>query len=59
MRKLEAPEGFVYTNGDTEGSVIYLGKHDSPDNWHLVDAGENNPELTDSEALEIIMGGAV
>lgn len=59
MIKLEAPEGFVYTNGDTEGSVIYLGKHDSSDNWRLVESGENNPELTDSEALEILLGGAV
>lgn len=40
MRKLEAPEGYVYTNGETSGTVVFLGKHDSADNWRLIPEAE-------------------
>lgn len=38
---LIAKDGYVYTNGDTFGKVIYLGINDSADNWY---------EITDEEA---------
>ena len=38
---LIAKEGYVYTNGETFGNVVYLGKNDSVDNWY---------EITDKEA---------
>jgi hypothetical protein len=59
IRKLEAPEGYMYTNGETSGSIIYLGIYDSPSNWSLEYVGEDNPELNAEEAMDIILGGAV
>lgn len=44
LRKLEASNGMVLTNGEVYGKEIYLGKNDSPDNWH---------EITDAEYEEI------
>ena len=38
---IEADEGMVLTNGNTFGSIVYLGKNDSIDNWH---------EITEEEA---------
>ena len=37
---LKADEGFYLTNGDTFAKVVYLGKNDSPDNWHEVTEAE-------------------
>lgn len=45
LRKLTASEGFVLTNGEVYSKEIYLGKYDSPENWH---------EITDAE-YEAIM----
>ena len=45
LRQLEAEEGHVLTNGEAYGKVIYLGKNDSPENWH---------EITDAEYAEIV-----
>ena len=45
IRKLTASDGMILTNGEAYGKEIYLGKHDSPDNWH---------EITDSEYEAII-----
>lgn len=36
-----APEGMVFTNGETYGKELYLGKFDKPENWH---------EITEAEA---------
>ena len=41
IRKLIASEGMTLTNGEAYGKEVYLGKEDSPDNWH---------EITDEEA---------
>ena len=38
---IEADEGMVLTNGTAFGSIVYLGKYDSIDNWH---------EITEEEA---------
>ena len=43
--KLTASEGYVLTNGEAYGTEIYLGIHDSAENWH---------EITDAE-YEAIM----
>ena len=42
---LKAREGFYLTNGDTFAKVVYLGKNDSPDNWHEVTEEEKEQEL--------------
>lgn len=34
--KLEADEGMVLTNGETYSTVVYLGIHDSAENWHEI-----------------------
>ena len=33
---LIAKDGYVYTNGETFGKVVYLGINDSADNWHEI-----------------------
>lgn len=63
---LTADSGMILTNGKSFGSTVYLGVHDSADNWHEVTKAEaeqimaeaEEEELTDSEALAIIIGGA-
>lgn len=45
ITKLTSTEGHVLTNGQAYGKEIYLGKHDSPENWH---------EITDAEYAEIM-----
>lgn len=45
LKKLTASEGHVLTNGEVYGKEIYLGKYDSPDNWH---------EITDAEYAAIV-----
>lgn len=52
------------TNGKVCGKEIYLGKNDSPDNWHEIteaaaEAMMADEEITDEEALAIITGGTV
>lgn len=42
--KLKASEGMILTNGDVFGREIFLGKGDSPENWH---------EITDEEYEKI------
>ena len=37
---LKARDGFYLTNGDVFAKVVYLGKYDSPDNWHEVTEAE-------------------
>lgn len=63
---LTADNGMKLTNGDTFGTTVRLAKTDSPDNWREVTEAEaerlmaeaEEEELSDSEALAIIMGGA-
>ena len=40
-KTIQADVGMVLTNGDTFGSIVYLGNNDSIDNWH---------EITEEEA---------
>lgn len=42
---LTASEGMTLTNGEAYGKTIYLGRNDSPENWH---------EITDAEYEEIL-----
>ena len=58
IRKLEAPDGYVYVCGEHSGKVVYLGKNDTKERWVLVKESDE-PDISDSEALEIILGGEV
>ena len=40
IRVLTASEGMVLTNGETYSTQVYLGIHDSPDNWHEIPESE-------------------
>lgn len=54
-------ESYKYlTNGVVYTDSIYLGARDSIDNWRDTndEPSEPDPELTDEEALDIILGGA-
>lgn len=42
---LTADTGMKLTNGSAFGSVVYLGAHDSEDNWH---------EITEAEAEKLM-----
>ena len=44
LRKLTAEEGMTLYNGAVFGKTVYLGKHDSPENWQ---------ELPDEEAADL------
>ena len=45
ITKLTASQGHTLTNGEVYGKEIYLGKFDSPENWH---------EITDEEYAAIL-----
>ena len=54
--QLIADDGKALKKGDVIAETVYLGVNDSAENWTEIDApGE---EISDSEALEIITGGA-
>ena len=49
--KLEADEGFTLTDGENYSKCVYIGKNDSPDNWHEIPDEEvptdsNNEEVS-------------
>ena len=46
--KLIAPEGMLYTNGVCYGRIVYLGKDDSAEHWHLI----SQAEYDEREVLE-------
>ena len=54
--QLIADDGKVLKKGDVIAVTVYLGVNDSADNWLEIDEPEE--EIPDSEALEIITGGA-
>lgn len=57
--KLIADGGMTLTNGEAFGKKVYLASGASPDDWWEVtdeEATNLSTELTDSEALDIIMG---
>ena len=53
---LMADDGKALKKGETIAKIVYLGVNDSADNWLEID--EPDEEISDSEALEIITGGA-
>ena len=50
IRKLTATEGMTLTNGEAYGKEIYLGKNDSPENWHEIPDAEYEEILAAQEA---------
>ena len=53
---LTADNGKVLKKGDVIAVTVYLGVNDSAGNWTEID--KSDEEISDSEALEIITGGA-
>ena len=53
---LTADDGKALKKGDVIAATVHLGVNDSAGNWTEIDAPEE--QITDSEALEIITGGA-
>ena len=45
LRRLNASDGHVLTNGEVYGKEIYLGVNDKVENWH---------EITDAEYAVIV-----
>ena len=54
--QLIADDGKALQKGDTIAKIVYLGVNDSAGNWTEIDKPDE--EISDSEALEIITGGA-
>lgn len=58
LRKLTAAEGMTLTNGEAYGKEIYLGKNDSPENWHEITDAEYETILAEQEAdVKKALGG--
>ena len=53
---LTADDGKVLKKGDVIAVTVHLGVNDSAGNWAEIDAPDE--EISDSEALKIITGGA-
>lgn len=53
---ITAADGKVLQKGDITAVTVYLGVNDSAENWAEID--KSDEEISDSEALEIITGGA-
>lgn len=53
---LMADDGKVLQKGDVIAVTVHLGVNDSAGNWTEID--KSDEEISDSEALEIITGGA-
>lgn len=53
---LTADDGKVLQKGDVIAVTVHLGVNDSAGNWTEID--KSDEEISDSEALEIITGGA-
>ncbi len=59
--RLTADEGKSLTNGETYSKLVYLGKHDSINNWHEINDEDIPDESTikaKAEAYDILVGGA-
>lgn len=54
--QLIADEGKALKKGDVIAETVHLGVNDSAGNWTEIDEPEE--QITDSEALTIITGGA-
>lgn len=53
---LTADDGKALQKGDVIATTVHLGVNDSASNWMEID--KSDEEISDSEALEIITGGA-
>ena len=53
---LMADEGKALKKGDVIAATVHLGVNDSAENWVEID--KSDEEISDSEALTIITGGA-
>ena len=53
---LTADEGKALQKGDVIAITVHLGVNDNVSNWMEID--KSDEEISDSEALEIITGGA-
>lgn len=53
---LTAENGKVLKKGDVIAATVHLGVNDSASNWMEID--KSDEEISDSEALKIITGGA-
>lgn len=53
---LTADDGKALQKGDIIATTVHLGVNDSTENWTEIDKPDE--EISDSEALEIITGGA-
>ena len=53
---LTADDGKVLKKGDVIAATVHLGVNDNVSNWTEID--KSDEEISDSEALEIITGGA-
>ena len=53
---LTADEGKALQKGDVIAETVHLGVNDSVSNWTEID--KSDEEISDTEALEIITGGA-
>ena len=56
LRKMVAADGMWLTNGESCGKEIYLGKNDSPDNWHEIGEEEYIAMMKTAEDTEIDTG---
>lgn len=57
--KVTADEGKTLTNGETYSKQVYLGIHDSPENWHEIPDEDvpKEPTIEDkAEAYDILIG---
>ena len=53
---LTADDGKALQKGDVIAATVHLGVNDSAGNWTEID--KSDEEISDSEALKIITGGA-
>lgn len=53
---LTADDGRTLQKGDVIATTVYLGVNDNAGNWTEID--KSDEEISDSEALKIITGGA-
>lgn len=51
---LKARDGFIYTNGETYGYIVYLAIGDNGENWHEI-TREEYEEILAKEAENLPM----